>query len=121
MAGKLEDVEVVFSVSPPKPTRDHFGSKLVFLPDGTIELTAGDGWDFRERAQNPAVQLGKTIRLNDDGCIPADNPFTGVATGNDAVWTLGTAIPRVWLTTPSAENCSSMSMGPAAETKSTCC
>jgi glucose/arabinose dehydrogenase len=94
VADKLEDVEVIFSVSPAKPTRDHFGGKLVFLPDGTIVLTTGDGWDFREQAQNPAVQLGKTIRLNDDGSIPADNPFTGVATGNDAVWTLGHRNPQ---------------------------
>ena len=91
---KLEDVEVIFKVPTSKSTPHHFGGKVVFLPDGTIVLTTGDGFDLREQAQDPEVLLGKTVRVNDDGSIPPDNPFVGNDRGHDAVWTLGHRNPQ---------------------------
>jgi glucose/arabinose dehydrogenase len=94
VGNKLEDVDVIFAVTPSKSTPHHFGGKVVFLPDGSLVLTTGDGFDHREQAQNPKVLLGKTVRVNDDGSIPADNPFRGDDAGHPAVWTLGHRNPQ---------------------------
>ena len=53
----------------------HYGGRLAFLPDGTLLLTTGDGFDYREDAQDIASGLGKVLRMNDDGSPAADNPF----------------------------------------------
>ncbi|HIG42250.1 MAG: PQQ-dependent sugar dehydrogenase [bacterium] len=84
----LVDVEVIFTVEPLKATAVHYGGKLQFLPDGKLLLTTGDGFDYREEAQNKDSMLGKTIRINDDGSVPADNPFVGQE-GNDKIFTWG--------------------------------
>lgn len=88
-ADALLDVETIFTVKPLKGTPVHYGGRFTFLPDGTIVLTTGDGFDYREEAQNMASQLGKTVRINDDGSIPDDNPFVGRANADPAVWTSG--------------------------------
>jgi glucose/arabinose dehydrogenase len=65
----------------------HFGSRVVEAPDGTLYVTTGD----RGRgmpAQDPASDLGKVIRVNRDGSLPADNPFAGDAAAAD-VWSSG--------------------------------
>ena len=41
--------------------------RIAWLPDGTLLLTTGDGFDFREQAQNLATYFGKMIRMNPDG------------------------------------------------------
>jgi glucose/arabinose dehydrogenase len=48
---------------------------MAFLPDGTLLLTTGDGFDYRDDAQDIASGLGKVLRLTDDGRPAADNPF----------------------------------------------
>ena len=48
---------------------------LGWLPDGTLLLTTGDGFDYREDAQDIASGLGKVLRMNDDGSPATDNPF----------------------------------------------
>ncbi|MFT4939323.1 MAG: glucose/arabinose dehydrogenase [Paraglaciecola sp.] len=80
LRGKLKEQELVqqqilFTVSPYKNTPVHFAGRMTFLPDNTLLLTSGDGFDFREDAQRLNNQLGKIIRINDDGSLPADNPF----------------------------------------------
>jgi glucose/arabinose dehydrogenase len=90
----LTDVEVIFTVSPDKRTPQHYGGKFLFLADGSILLTTGDGFNHREEAQNRAGLLGKTVRINDDGSIPADNPYAGVADANPAIWTYGHRNPQ---------------------------
>jgi glucose/arabinose dehydrogenase len=80
LRGKLKEQElvqqqIVFTVSPYKNTPVHFAGRMTFLPDNTLLLASGDGFDFREDAQRLNNQLGKVIRINDDGSLPADNPF----------------------------------------------
>jgi glucose/arabinose dehydrogenase len=55
---------------------NHDGGRLAFGPDGTLYATTGDAWD-RARAQELDSLNGKILRLNADGTIPADNPFSG--------------------------------------------
>ncbi len=89
----LEDLEVIFTATPGKATPQHYGGKMALLADGTLLLTTGDGFDYREQAQNTNSNLGKTIRINRDGSLPSDNPFTAGG-GHPAVWTYGHRNPQ---------------------------
>ncbi len=94
----LEDWRVVFEVGTPKKGGQHFGSRMAWLPDGTLLVTIGDGGNppvtfegdwIRKQAQNKASHLGKVIRIREDGSMPADNPFVDAANAEPAVWTYG--------------------------------
>ena len=83
----LTGQKVIFEVSPPKNTPVHYGGRMAFLADGTLVMTVGDGFDFREAAQKLGSGLGKIIRINADGSIPKDNPYkTG---GQASIWSYG--------------------------------
>lgn len=90
----LVDLEVIFSVDRKKDTPVHYGGRLAFLADGTFVVTTGDGFDYREQAQNLGNHLGSTIRLNDDGSIPDDNPYVGNEKARDEIWTSGHRNPQ---------------------------
>jgi glucose/arabinose dehydrogenase len=72
---KLTEKKIVFTVTPFKSTPVHFAGRMAFLPDNTLLITSGDGFDYREDAQRLNSLLGKTIRINDDGSVPINNPF----------------------------------------------
>jgi glucose/arabinose dehydrogenase len=73
--GILSDVEVVFRNFSRKDTAVHYGGRMLFLGDGTLLLTTGDGFDYREAAQDLSSGLGKLLRMNDDGSPASGNPF----------------------------------------------
>ena len=73
--GQLDGVEVIFRVTPRKATPVHYGGRMAFLPDGTLLLTSGDGFNYREAAQDISSGLGKLIRITDDGRPAPGNPF----------------------------------------------
>ena len=73
--GALQDVEIIFRNYTRKDTAVHYGGRLAFLPDGTLLLTTGEGFDYREAAQDLDSGLGKVLRINDDGSPAAGNPF----------------------------------------------
>lgn len=81
---KLTDLRVIFRQEPALSGSSHFGSRLVFDRDGKLFITTGDRFGYSDQAQNPASQVGKVVRLNPDGTIPADNPVAG-----SPVWSLG--------------------------------
>jgi glucose/arabinose dehydrogenase len=72
----LQDVRVLWTMQKRSGTSVHFGSRIRFGADGKLYLTTGDRGD-QNRARDPSDAAGKVIRLNDDGTIPADNPFAG--------------------------------------------
>lgn len=83
---RLVDVETVFEASQAKPGGAHFGSRIAWLPDGTMLVSIGDGGNppnsldgafIRLKAQDRGSHLGKVVRLNADGSVPKDNPFAG--------------------------------------------
>jgi glucose/arabinose dehydrogenase len=71
----LENVSEIFRAQPAKQGAAHFGGRIAWLPDGTLILTLGDGFDYREEAQNLGNHIGSLVRLNPDGSVPQDNPF----------------------------------------------
>jgi glucose/arabinose dehydrogenase len=72
---RLEDVGIIFRNFTRKDTPVHYGGRLAFMADGTLLLTTGDGFDYRESAQDVTSGLGKVLRMNDDGTPAAGNPF----------------------------------------------
>jgi glucose/arabinose dehydrogenase len=87
--GKLQDLQVIFKAMPLKDTDNHYGGRMAFLPDGTFALTIGEGFEYREKAQDLASDLGKIVRLNEDGSVPQDNPFIGRAAVRPEIYTWG--------------------------------
>jgi glucose/arabinose dehydrogenase len=94
----LENVEEIFQASPLKSGGQHFGSRLVWLPDDTLLVAIGDGGNpplevdgelSRLQAQNRESHLGTIVRLNEDGSIPSDNPWQGDADSDPAIWSYG--------------------------------
>jgi glucose/arabinose dehydrogenase len=90
----LTDVEPIFTVMPTKDTAAHYGGRLLALPNNILLLTTGDGFDYREAAQDKFSQLGKTIRINTDGSVPTDNPFADGKEGDPKVWSWGHRNPQ---------------------------
>ncbi|HSB28945.1 MAG TPA: PQQ-dependent sugar dehydrogenase [Pyrinomonadaceae bacterium] len=66
----------------------HAGCRLKFGPDGKLYITTGDA-TRRDLAQKLDSLAGKTLRLNDDGSVPADNPFVGQPTARPEIWSYG--------------------------------
>ena len=85
----LTDLEVIFDATPAKDTPVHYGGAMTFLPDDTLLVTVGDGFDYREEAQRLDTDLGKIIRINRDGSIPEDNPFAGRKDARPEIWSYG--------------------------------
>jgi aldose sugar dehydrogenase len=66
----------------------HFGSRPVFAPDRTLYMTIGDRGE-RNRAQRLDDAAGKTLRFNDDGTVPEDNPFRNRRNGLPEIYSYG--------------------------------
>lgn len=84
----LQDVRVIFRQKPKVNGGNHFGSRLVFTPDGLLFVTLGERYQMA-RAQNINEHLGKVVRINSDGSVPSDNPFVGRPPALPEIWSLG--------------------------------
>ena len=85
----LEDVITIFEAAPSKNTLVHYGARMAFLPDNTLLINVGDGFDLREQAQNLGNHFGSLVRVTDDGKVPQDNPFIGVADAQPEIYSYG--------------------------------
>ena len=85
----LSNIKRIFQAQPLKAGAAHFGGRIAWLADNSLVLTLGDGFDYREQAQNPANHLGKLVRLYADGSVPADNPFVAKTGYAAEVYSLG--------------------------------
>lgn len=88
---RVENVQVIFRALPVYDGDKHFGSSLAFDPAGHLFVTLGERSDkpMRPQAQDLGSHMGKTIRINADGSVPADNPFVGRAGALPEIWSLG--------------------------------
>ena len=95
-ATQLSAFQPVFKVTPSKDTPVHYGGRIAILPDKTLLLTSGDGFDYRESAQRKTSLLGKIIRIGMNGEAPADNPFKGDDV-QKFIWSIGHRNPQALL------------------------
>jgi len=84
----LEDVRVLFEMTPGGGRGQHFGSRIVEGPDGHLFLTIGDRGNA-DLAQDQARHNGTVVRLDRDGAVPPDNPFVGAAGIQPEIWSYG--------------------------------
>jgi glucose/arabinose dehydrogenase len=96
----IQNAEVIYRQHPKVGGSGHFGSRLVFRADKTLFVALGE----RQRddpanpgtgnAQNLATTLGKVIRINPDGRVPAGNPDFGVTAALPEIWSYGHRNPQ---------------------------
>jgi len=86
--GHLQEVQRIWEQLPKVSGQGHFSHRLAFDAAGKLWITSGDRQKF-DPAQDMSTNLGKIIRLNDDGSLPADNPFAGQGGVAAQVWSLG--------------------------------
>jgi aldose sugar dehydrogenase len=68
--------------------RFHAGTRIRFGPDGKLYVTTGDATEG-EQAQQLNSLAGKTLRLNEDGSLPPDNPFVNHSGARPEIWSYG--------------------------------
>lgn len=91
---KLVDQQVIFKGESATDRNYHFGCKIAFDGKGHIFFGIGDRgqhFDFPQKLDNHS---GKIHRLNDDGSIPADNPFASTPGAMASIWSYGHRNPQ---------------------------
>ena len=92
---RLTGVQDIFVAELWSEGRGHYGSRLAFDGKGYLHITLGDrqvpptGNLEAHPAQDLSNHFGTTIRLHDDGRVPADNPFVGREGALPQTWTYG--------------------------------
>lgn len=86
--GTLSGLEVIWRQVPKVQGNGHYGHRIAFGPEGHLWISSGDRQKF-DPAQDMASNMGKVLRLNDDGTVPADNPFVDEGEVAAQVWSLG--------------------------------
>ncbi len=87
-SGSLSDIKYIWRQTPKVTGRGHYAHRLEFSSDGYLYISSGDRQKF-DPAQDMEMNLGKIIRLYDDGKIPNDNPFYSAGGVAAEVWSLG--------------------------------
>jgi len=119
--GKLEDLAVIWRQVPKVTGRGHFGHRLAFAANGDLYISSGDRQKFTP-AQDMQSNLGKIIRLIDDGSVPKDNrrtirlPIRAISRHRSG--RLAIAIRSAWLSMARVD-CGRSSMGPPEAMNST--
>ncbi|WP_413229645.1 PQQ-dependent sugar dehydrogenase [Halomonas sp. SBBP1] len=86
---RLGEVEHLFEQDRASGPGRHYGSRLAWLPDGTLLMSIGDRGSEPPRAQASDDHAGSTLRLTDTGGVPDDNPFVGDDTTLDEIYSMG--------------------------------
>ena len=114
---RVHGIRTLFRVEPGKSGGQHFGSRLAWLPDGTLLMSVGDGGNppqrigamlAREQAQNLATDHGAILRLTAEGKPAPGNPLASRPGARPEIWSYGhrniqglvldPASGRVWAT-----------------------
>ncbi len=95
---KLSGLTPIYRNPDMKERGQHFGSRLLFMPDGSLLVSIGDGGNppvqFRDgnirlQAQSLSTVFGKVLRLRPDGRAQEGNPFLGMSNARGEIWTFG--------------------------------
>jgi glucose/arabinose dehydrogenase len=125
---RLDNWTVIFQVGVHKSGTQHFGSRLLWLPDESLLVSIGDGGNppvrlagdwIRKQAQNKQNHLGKILRLDDTGDAPQGNPFATGWMPRKRYGATAIVTSRGWLTIHFEKWCGHLNMGPWAEMNTT--
>ncbi|MEX2122991.1 MAG: PQQ-dependent sugar dehydrogenase [Woeseia sp.] len=86
--GSLSDQQVIWRQDPKVTDNGHYGHRIAFSDDGYLFISSGERQKFTP-AQDMQQNLGKIVRLNDDGSVPSDNPFADQGGVTAQIWSLG--------------------------------
>ncbi len=86
--GSLSGAQVIWRQSPKVTGEGHYSHRILFDGNSKLWITSGDRQKF-DPAQDMTGNLGKVLRLNDDGTTPSDNPFVSQGSIAAQVWSLG--------------------------------
>jgi glucose/arabinose dehydrogenase len=92
--GRLTDLDVIWRQYPKMVGYGHYGHRLLFDDDGYLFISSGDRQKFTP-AQDMQSNVGKILRLTDDGSIPEDNPFVDHFSNEPLVDDEG-VYPEIW-------------------------
>jgi glucose/arabinose dehydrogenase len=101
---------VIWRQQPKVEGGGHYGHRIAFAPDGHLFISSGERQKF-DPAQDMAGNLGKIVRLDDDGSVPRDNPFAERGGVTAQIWSLGHRNP-LGLAFDSAGRLWNVEMGP---------
>jgi len=90
----LTNIESLYKAGPNSTRGQHFGSRIEFDDEGYLYFSVGDRGNRDENPQDITRDCGKIYRLNDDGSIPADNPFVGQPNAKEAIFSYGHRNPQ---------------------------
>ena len=92
--GQLTDVEVIWRQYPKVLGYGHYGHRILFDEAGYLFIASGDRQKFTP-SQDMQSNIGKILRLNDDGSVPDDNPYVDYRSEDAAVDRIG-VYPEIW-------------------------
>jgi len=92
--GSLTQIESLYKAGPNTTKGQHFGSRIVFDKEGFLYFSAGERGNHFVNPQDITRDNGKIYRLNDDGSIPATNPFVGQKDAKEAIYSYGHRNPQ---------------------------
>ena len=85
---RLDRFKVIWRQQPKVEGSGHFSHRIAFGPDGYLYLTSGERQKF-DPAQDLSGNLGKVLRLTDEGAAASGNPWASRGGATAQVWTLG--------------------------------
>lgn len=90
----LVDKKLLYKATPNTTKGQHFGSRIEFDNEGYLYFSIGERGDMEINPQDITRDGGKIYRLNDDGSIPADNPFMDIKDAKKAIYSYGHRNPQ---------------------------
>lgn len=91
---QLVEKQIIYKATPNTKKAHHFGSRLEFDRNGMLYFSVGDRGNRDANPQDIKRDGGKIYRLNDDGSVPADNPFVNQPGAKSAVYSYGHRNPQ---------------------------
>jgi glucose/arabinose dehydrogenase len=88
VGNQLQNFTELFRALPIRNSGTHFGSRIVFDRNNFLYMSVGDR-GAQDNAQDKNNHLGKVLRFNDDGTVPASNPLVGIANTKPEIFCWG--------------------------------
>lgn len=85
---QIKNIQTIWKQVPKVSGQGHYSHRILFGKDGKLWISSGERQKF-DPAQDMKSNLGKILRLNDDGTAAEGNPFNNQGEIAQQVWSLG--------------------------------